>query len=237
MPVSRRRRGYRLGLRRRRFGGPLRRRRYNGYTGRRRTRTVYRVRFMRPEVKKLDTTVEDATIDSGGVVQNIFDPAAGVAQGQYIGEKLNIRYLDWRCVLGVTGVEDTADPTNFSPILRVLLFVDKRGDSGGTAPGVTEVLETAQIQSSLNIQNVGRFEIISDRTFPMIPHAMAEQQQNQFSIPPTRRFYHVFRRLNIIAQHVTGAVPIHNRLYCLYISDTDEVGTITANARVGYTDA
>lgn len=237
-----RRRGYRLGLRRRRLAGALRRRyrRKNVFTGRPRTRTVYRARFMRPEVKKLDTSVEDATIDSGGTIQNLFDPAAGVGQGQYIGEKAQIRYLYWRCVLNMPSLNNDTDANyiaNTNVILRVILFVDKRGDSGGTAPGTTEVLETATVTSALNIQNPGRFEIISDRTFTLRPSISKTNGTNFNFTGQSKRFYKLFRRLNYTAGNVTGAVPVYNRLYVLYITDVDEIGSISANARVGYTDA
>lgn len=233
MPYYRRRRGYRLGLRRRRFGGMLRRR--YGISKRRRTRygmprslTVYRPQWAKPTVIKSDISVQDATIDVGGAIVNLFTAPASETN------TYTLRYINWRCVLTHPATTGVGNPA----IIRVILFVDKAGVEGSppTVAGAEDgVLETATVQSSLNSvrSTAGRFVILSDKTFNFYSGANAADAAGTGNTAPVHRFYSIFKRLNFRIQG-TGTVGINNQIYCLYLTSSDEVGAIDANARIGY---
>jgi len=217
-----RRRGYRLGMRRRRFGGMLRRRygrrplRY----GRRTRATVPRKLSMPPQVIKSVVSVSDATIDVGGVVTLLHTP---------LPPREMLRYISWRCVVGTVLTSNSS-----IPILRVMIFVDKRPNR--STPAVTDVLQTASVLSPLNEENAnsGRFVILSDRTFTFNPGYGVSNATGTGDTNTQKRFYKFFRRLNLLGtSDPDDNASITNGLFCLYITDTDEAGTIDAQARVG----
>jgi len=227
MPVFRRRRGYRLGLRRRRFGGPLRRR--YGVMSRRR-RTVIGRPFIRPRVDKSDVSVQDATIDIAGVVQAI---AQNPSVGGQAGRNLRVKYLYWRCKLtwpATTGV-------GAQPLIRVILFIDKQGFEGSLVPtvaGATDgVLQTATVTSALNPDTAGRYVILSDRTMSGNAMANAADAAGVGNTTPIVKFYKLFKRLNLFQQEVTAGTFRGQLLYCLYLTESDEIGAIDALARAG----
>lgn len=230
MPYRRRFAGRRF--HRRRGYSRVRRRRFNPYTGRRRLRGARRNRLP-PEVHKHTVSVDDATIDVAGVVVDLTDIAGGTAAfSDMVGRRAIIKSINWRCVLSSNAVVATA------PLIRVILFVDTNKDvSAPTVAGADDgVLTAATTTSSMNVNTAGRFKIISDRVFNMNPSFQTGLVGGTGGDPAvTKRFYHVFRKLNYrLVLASDSATPLMNKLYCLYISDVDEVGSINAVARIGF---
>lgn len=192
-----------------------------------------------PELKKTTAAVSDASIDSGGVIANLFDPGTSATVAGIVGLTCQVRSIYWRCLLTATL------PTNaafVAPTIRVILFVDKaKTTESPTVGGATDtaVLETASILSGLNNGTKGRYQIISDKTFVLnVSQSVPSNDANTNRYNTTmKRFYQLYRRVNFTyAQSATASDPIHNRIYCLYITDVDEVGSIDAQCRISYTD-
>lgn len=226
-------------FRRRRFGGFRGRSRYgrfSRYTGRRSRPTVMHRRPMRPEVKKLDTAVVDASIDSAGVISALFDPSIGTDQMSMLGMRCQIRYIYWRCTLRTSGT------LTIAPIIRVMLFVDKKGTSA-SAPTVagdndTAVLQNPTVNSPLSNFSVGRYTILSDRTFALKTGANVADAAGTGNVVNQPTFYSVFRRLNFTwTTDSSTTEPSQNRIFCLFITDQDEIGAIDAICRIGFTDS
>lgn len=222
MPFRRAARRFRTRRRFSRFGG-FRKRRY-----RRRMPTVIGGRRSKPETHKHDQTVSDGTIDIAGTIVhlNSIPENSGSLIGM-VGTRCKLKYLNWRCSL--TG--SSKDVNEVQPIVRVILFIDTQGQ-GGSAPAVTDVLQSANVYSSLSLQYPGRFRILHDKThaFNMTANAGVDAGS---AIP--QHFYQFFKRLNTTyTTNSNDNTAVKNGLYVLYITSIDEEGSINANARVGY---
>lgn len=123
-------------------------------------RMMFKRRSIRPEIKKIDTTVTAVNTTYNGIIH----PCTGVAQGtevynrignQIFGKKLNIR-------LDFTGI------TGNSP-LRVLVIRDNMLTSSATIPTLSDIFQnpgTANTtQSFLNLDTGPRYKILRDKVY------------------------------------------------------------------------
>lgn len=238
MPFRRRRFSGRFG--RRRFPWMSRRRasrsRFGRFTGRRSRPTVSNRVRPYPEVKKTTTAVVDATIDVAGVISTLFDPSSGAGLESVAGMRCRVKYIYWRCQVGAPNTL-----TN-TPSIRIILFVDRKGTSASlpTVAGDndTAVLQDATVTAPLSYYSAGRYTILSDRVFTFNPGANVADAAGTGVPIQQNRFYKVFRRLNFDwTTDLSTQEPSQNRIFCLYLTDLDEIGSINAVCRIGYTDS
>lgn len=137
-------------------------------------------RFAGPgaELKFLDTVRADATLALAGAV--IDDSLNHIPQGntesERIGRKVVIRGLRLK---GRIKNSPTTAQTTTDQRYRIIVYCDKQAN-GATAV-VTDILETAVIDSFRNLANVQRFQILYDKTKNMIMPAVAQTAAGTFT--------------------------------------------------------
>lgn len=115
-----------------------------------------------PELKFLDTTINQASIGTGGVIfpsMNIIPQ--GDTQSNRLGRKVVVTKINARfAVLNVTAVAGVSGSS-----IRVILYVDKQ--CNGAAATVAQILATADWRSLLNLDNSMRFQILKDQIYTL----------------------------------------------------------------------
>lgn len=109
--------------------------------------------------QKIADTANAPVVSNAGAVTLLSGVAQGDGDFQRNGNQIKAHSSYFRGLLAING---TATRT----FCRVMIFFDK--ESRGAAPGVTDVLQVASVESPLNIENAGwRFVIIHDKTYAL----------------------------------------------------------------------
>lgn len=116
----------------------------------------------RGEYKFLDTTTNQFTVSQAGVVVDptLVEIPQGVTQSSRVGRKCTIKKISMR---GYTTIVPTDSANETADRVRIIVFVDHQAN--GAAAGVTDILETADVDSFRNLSNVNRFSVLLDRTY------------------------------------------------------------------------
>ncbi len=128
----------------------------------RRRRTVGRGRYaaMGGELKFFDTTFGPTAVSTGGTITNssLALIAQGTGENERVGRKCTVKRID---IQGTWIMSSTATTASGQQKVRVIIYMDKQ--TNGLTAGVTDLLETATINSFYNLANSGRFRILSDK--------------------------------------------------------------------------
>lgn len=117
------------------------------------------------ELKFFDGTRNDADILTTGIIKPSLNLIVqGTGESQRIGRKVVIRKIDLRITAELKDVFQQNDIPK-GDILRVILFVDKQANGANAV--VTDILETAEINSYRNLSQVNRFKILYNGYFTL----------------------------------------------------------------------
>jgi len=118
--------------------------------------------------------------------------------------------------------------------VRVIVFVDKQAN--GATAAVLNLLETANIQSFRNMDEVDRFTILHDQI-----HESVVVTTNALHTSGQIKWYSINKKLNLPIHFSAAAGAItelrSNNIGILYISDEAAANVNLANVRVKFTDA
>jgi len=116
-----------------------------------------------PELKSVEFDNVAMAVDTTGQVQHINGIASGTSLNQRVGRKVVVKsaHVRWTCGPG------TIDA--LPNIIRVMLITDMQPNSPSTPPAVTDVLQTADVRSHLNLNNRDRFRVLYDKTMTFDP--------------------------------------------------------------------
>ncbi len=177
--------------------GARKRKRQNGGRAAKRARSVpFRGRraVANGEKKFLDTVKADTALTVAGVIfdDSLNHIAQGVTESERLGRKVVIHSLHLKGKVSSVAVTTIGDTGNR---YRILIYQDKQAN--GATAAVTDVLETATIDSFRNLSNIGRFRVLYDKTKNLILPAYVQTAAGTFS--STRNSYQqsVNVRLNI----------------------------------------
>ncbi len=124
-----------------------------------------------PELKFHDVDLDDPVVAAAGTVEDSLNHIAqGVTEKTRVGRKCTIRSVNWRFTLGIPESDAIADPASGDTI-RLIMFLDKQAN--GAAPGVTDILASADYQSFNNLANKSRFRTLMDRSYTLNYHSLA----------------------------------------------------------------
>ncbi len=116
------------------------------------------------EQKFFDTTRADTAMASAGAIANaslVLIPQ-GVTESTRVGRKCVLRRLMFKGqLIQPTGTNLAASGAKG----RVIVYQDKQ--TNGATAAVTDILDTASVNSFRNLANSGRFKILYDKTFNM----------------------------------------------------------------------
>lgn len=179
------------------------------------------------ELKFIDTEIETFNdgLPLGLIISNLHVIAEGTGDNERVGGLINVKsftlkylYVHVGAVIGLT-IDDAGQ------IFRFIVFIDKQ--TNGQSALVTDVLQTADYRSFLNMANSDRFDILEDKSVTLNPQGW---QSNSFTAdtvttpnrPLQGNFYKQFT-LPIFFDGVTGATTEirDNSINLLLISRTD----------------
>lgn len=113
------------------------------------------------ELKFHDVDLDDGTVAvTGDVTASINLIAQGITESTRVGRKCTLRSFHWRYQVTLPETDAAATPAD-GDSLRIIVFIDKQAN--GATAAVTDVLETANIQSFRNLSNSGRFNFLCDK--------------------------------------------------------------------------
>lgn len=129
---------------------------------------TYRKKGVKQELKVSDITTAQYAVNTTGTFTLLHVPILGTDYTQRIGRKTVIKslYIRGRVLIENAQVF-TAAITCAAQQPRMILFWDMQPN--GAAPAVTDLLNTADSTSHLNLNNRDRFRIIKDKTFVFDP--------------------------------------------------------------------
>lgn len=113
------------------------------------------------EYKFFDLDIDDAVIASAGTIAqascNLI--TQGTGDSNRLGRACTVTSISWRYRVRLENQTQVADGTD---VIRLVLYLDKQ--SNGATAAVTDILESANYQSFLNLANKKRFRILHDCT-------------------------------------------------------------------------
>jgi len=119
---------------------------YGGYTQR-----------GRDELKTIDTTGVATNVSSAGTVVLLNGVSQGTDYTNRIGRKIRMKSILYKTT--ILQLATVSNPTG--TIVRVMLIYDNQ--TNASAPTVTDVLLTAEVDSPLNLTNRDRFRVLTDK--------------------------------------------------------------------------
>ncbi len=115
------------------------------------------------ELKFFDLDLDDAVVAAAGAVTDSINKIAqGVTEVTRVGRKAFIKRIRWSFNYTLPEQDAVADPAS-GDVLRVIVYKDKQAN--GATAAVTDILESADYQSFLNLANSMRFVILTDKTY------------------------------------------------------------------------
>lgn len=189
------------------------------------------------EMKFFDTVEAAATGAVAGTISigsvNIV-PQDDTQSGR-IGRKITIKRLQVRGQLVLPATTVAADTTDK---IRVMFIQDMQ--TNGASPTVATILETADINSYLNMANSSRFKVLSDKIYTLNATAGGAPTGTP-SFGSVTRNYAIYKKCNIIIEYdnsaATGAIATQrtNNILCMCISLNAKV-THACTVRIRYSD-
>ncbi len=217
-----------------------RRRNGNGKFRRGRDRVSgYYGRYMgiNAELKFFDTTLDDAVVAAGATVTDSINLIPqGVTESERVGRKCTVTQILWRYRYFLP-VQDAVTLPVSGDTLRIMMYVDKQAN-GATATSL-DLLETANFQSFRHLADVGRFEILVDRTVSLNYTGVGSDEAAKVSMAPVQRNGSFFKKCHIPLEFesTTGAITEirSNNIGVMLLSSNGIVG-FDSNIRIRYSD-
>ncbi len=189
------------------------------------------------ELKFKDLTLADAVVATAGSIAGSLNLIAqGVTEQERIGRKCTIRSLQWRYEVTLPEVDAAGTPSPADSI-RVILFIDKQAN--GATAAITDVLETAALQSFKNLANQNRFVILMDKLHNIEYKGLSSDGAGVSSQAFVVHQYNMYKKCNIPLEFsgATGAITEirSNNLGVILISSSGGVG-FTSQIRLRFSD-
>jgi hypothetical protein len=99
-------------------------------------------------------------VGAASIIGIVGDTATGIAQDNTATGRAGARVFVWNANVQLR-LDSKSDSASCNQV-RIMLVVDRQ--SNGTAPAITDILETAEPLSFRNLENSGRFRFLYDKT-------------------------------------------------------------------------
>lgn len=185
------------------------------------------------EMKFFDTALAYTTITNSGVITsptfNLID--LGTGEQNRIGRKVTVKRIQIRGTLQNRSQEDPAMTSNK---FRVIVYQDKQ--CNGAAATVTDILDSADVDSFRNLQNSQRFRILSDKFYVSNIKGGGQNSAGTKTWGEEYKHFKVFIKCNIPLEFGTTSPPTiadlrSNNLGILAIVEEDQAAN---TPRIGY---
>lgn len=198
------------------------------------------------ELKVQDLASATYQVNTTGSITLLAVPIVGADYNARIGRKVTLKSLFIRGRIGLENIAQLQQGTATSgQQARLMIVVDNQPN--GAAPAITDILNTAEPSSHLNLNNRDRFRILVDREFSFDPFFYSTVATQSFCMM-NRTIYNIklYKRLNqeMIFNAVNGgtiADIASGALYMVWIGSVAAGTNTDANAivstRVRYADS
>lgn len=189
------------------------------------------------ELKFFDGTRALANVPTTGSVRPSLNLITrGTGENQRIGRKVIIRQITIRFTFTLPESIVIGDIPD-GDIIRVILYIDKQANGANAA--VTDILETAEIDSYLNLTNKGRFRILFNKFYSMNRNTQASVLFSGSTNVPfqTSQVFTVHRHVAVEIEFSGSADTIAeiatNNIALMYISQLGDIA-VRAKLRLRY---
>lgn len=187
--------------------------------------------FSGPELKFKDTARTTAPLVVTGTVDtNLVVIPTGAGESDRIGRKIVVKSIYCRGTLVLAPTANGVD--------KVRMIIVNDTQANGAVFAVTDVLESAQMDSHYNLDNQMRFKILSDQNFTLNAQAYNGTTENALY-----RDIRKYIRCNIPIEYdntaaTTGAIGTQrsNSIAILWINAATNQSDVTMTTRVRYSD-
>lgn len=189
------------------------------------------------ELKFHDVSPGDSpTVTAGIITTSLNLIAQGTTEKTRIGRKCVIKSINWHWNITLPPSTAAADAGDN---VRVMLILDKQAN--GAVPVVLDILELEQYQEFRNLANSGRFQVLYDRTYPVLASAGSGRgSTDTLSYGEGHLVGTFYKKCNIPIEFsgVTGAITEirSNNLIALFISESGKA-TFGSRMRLRFSDA
>jgi len=191
-----------------------------------------------PELKFIDSSIDDAVIASGGVIfPGVNLIAQGVGPSERIGRKCVLKSVMWRGDLSLPEMDAQVTPNN-GEIIRLMVLIDKQANGAVTTP--TTILANATIEDYMNLVNKDRFQVLYDKRHTLNYAGLASDGAGVVSSGQVLRWFKMSKKLNLPIEFsgATGAVTeirSNNLVFCAFTIGT--LAGIASRVRVRFSDS
>lgn len=195
------------------------------------------------EAKVNDIATATYQVHTTGVFTLLCNPSLGSDMNNRIGRKIRIKSAYVRGYVGTQPALGAATNSTSAQCARMIIFTDNQPN--GAAPAVTDLLNSADPCSHLNLNNRDRFVIHHDKEFVFDPYTLVNTAtQAQAASTNQIRMVKKFKKITtemVFNAGVAGTIADINSgaLYMFWIGSTAS-GTTDVNAilstRVRYWD-
>jgi len=211
--------------------------RRTGFRGYMRTSGAYgRFNPGGPERKWLDRNGDNINGVSvtGSVGSSLNLIPQGASQSQRVGAKTTLTDV---MIRGSASLAPGSTIASTTDRLRIILYLDTQAN--GTVAGVTDILQTGDIDSFNNLYNVNRFRILSDQYLDLVAEAGANDgAADQFgNITQTWQIYKKVR-IPLEFNGATGAITEirSNNVGIMFITQQNGLTNVEWSTRVRFMD-
>ncbi len=189
-----------------------------------------------PEVKFLDSDLDDAVVATAGTIFSTNLIPQGVTEQTRVGRKVTLRSISWRYKITLPEIDAVASPGP-SDVVRCIVYIDKQTNKALST--VIQYLELADYQSFFNLSNKSRFTTLMDRSYNMNYKTLASADASQFSSSESSVIGKFHRKLNLPIEFDSTAGAIteitSNNVVILLISQVAACALVS-KIRVRFTD-
>lgn len=193
------------------------------------------------ESKFFDTTLTNTNVTTSGVITNasLNLIPQGVTESTRVGRKCVVKSVHLR---GMVTLRQSTNGAQCADRFRMIVYLDKQANGAtATVSGDDGLLSSAVIDSFRDLNNTGRFYVLSDKTFAMNPAAA----EGNAAVNICERIYHLQlnKRCNIPLEFssTTGAISELRSnnigVMCIASETVVNVSQVRYTTRVRFTDA
>lgn len=137
----------------------------------------------------LSGTFNTSNIDPDTPIDCLSVVDQGFGAQQRMGRNMLIKNISINFQLKSISKEEQIAPETRQAQVRIILFVDH--NTNGAQAGGALLMEAGGITSQYNLENVGRFTVLEDKTVTIVQTILIGQGANNFSASSTNKLFHM----------------------------------------------
>ncbi len=190
------------------------------------------------ELKFHDSVNTNTAVATTGIIKDsIVLIGQGVTESTRLGRKIIVRSIAARWIINLALVQNVADITPTGDQIRIMVFIDHQCNGANAA--VTDILETASIESYRNLANIARFDVLYDKVHNIQRMFGTVDGTNTASGgKKENKMFKMFKKLDLPIEYNSTAGAIteitSNNIAFLYITHGNAISIDAQQTRVRF---